>query len=319
MKGASKKREKGNTVEVRVPLDVPADVRDTYISHYRILTSNVGRIMLMAGDQKVEHLNDDFVGPGISSEDANPEHLFQIASTARIGAFATHLGLIARYGADYSDIPYLVKLNGKTNLVKTNQRDPLSRQWHTLEQLARFREQSGLKIVGVGYTIYPGGEFEHEMLTEASRLVFEAHQMGLVTVLWAYPRGQAVDEELDPHLIAGIAGVAASLGTDVVKVNYPQVKDGNSAEHFSEAVLAAGRTKVICAGGKGVRAEEFLTRLHEQIHISGAAGNATGRNIHQLPLDEAVRFCNAIYAVSVENKTVAEALAIFHQGSNERG
>ena len=319
MEEANKKKDEGNMLEVHVPLDVPAGVRDTYINNYRILTNNVGRVMLMAGDQKVEHLNDDFVGPGISSEDANPEHLFQIASAARIGAFATHLGLIARYGADYPDIPYLVKLNGKTNLVKTDQRDPVSRQWHTLEQLARFREQSGLKIVGIGYTIYPGSECEYEMLTEASRLVFEAHQIGLVTVLWAYPRGQAVAEELDPHLIAGIAGVAASLGTDVVKVNYPLVKDGNVAERFREAVLAAGRTKVICAGGKGVKAEEFLTRLHEQIHISGAAGNATGRNIHQLPLEEAVRFCNAIYAVSVENKTVAEALAIFHRGSNERG
>ena len=318
MKETNKKSDRGDMLEVHVPLDVPARQRDTYINNYRILTSNVGRVMLMAGDQKVEHLNDDFMGPGISPEDANPEHLFQIASKARIGAFATHLGLIARYGADYPDIPYLVKLNGKTNLVKKQQRDPVSRQWHSMEQLGRFREQSGLKIVGVGYTIYPGSEFESEMLTEASRLVFEAHQLGLVAVLWAYPRGQAVGDELDPHLIAGVAGVAASLGTDVVKVSYPH---GNYqvAEHLREAVLAAGRTKVICAGGKSVEAEEFLTRLYEQVHISGAAGNATGRNIHQLPLEEAVRFCNAIYAVSVENKTVAEALVIYQRGSNERG
>jgi len=303
-----------DALKVRVPLDVPASARDTFIGNYRVLTSNIGRVMLMAGDQKVEHLNDDFFGPGISPDDANPEHLFQIASKARIGAFATHLGLIARYGADYPDIPYLVKLNGKTNLVKTGQRDPVSRQWHTMEQLARFREQSGLKIVGVGYTIYPGSEFEREMLTEASRIIFEAHQMGLVTVLWAYPRGQAVSDEHDPHLIAGAAGVAASLGTDVVKVNYPATKEGDVAECFRETILAAGHTKVICAGGKGVKAEEFLTRLHDQIHISGAAGNATGRNIHQLPLEEAVRFCNAIYAVSVENKSVKQALAVYHEG-----
>lgn len=116
-----------DALKVRVPLDVPASARDTFIGNYRVLTSNIGRVMLMAGDQKVEHLNDDFFGPGISPDDANPEHLFQIASKARIGAFATHLGLIARYGADYPDIPYLVKLNGKTNLVKTDQRDPVSR------------------------------------------------------------------------------------------------------------------------------------------------------------------------------------------------
>lgn len=183
-----------------------------------------------------------------------------------------------------------------------------------MEQLDRFREQSGLKIVGVGYTIYPGSEFEHGMLREATRIIFEAHQMGLVTILWVYPRGRAVSNELDPHLIAGVIGMAACLGTDFVKVNYPVAKEGNMAEGFKEAILAAGRTKVICAGGKGAKAEEFLARLHDQIHISGAAGNATGRNIHQLPLEEAVRFCNAIYAIFVENKSVEEALTLYREG-----
>ena len=44
--------------------------------------------------------------------------------------------------------------------------------------------------------------------------------------------------------------------------------------------------------------------------MSGAAGNATGRNIHQRTLDEAMCFCNAIYAVAVENAGVGEALHI---------
>ncbi len=151
------------------------------------------------------------------------------------------------------------------------------------------------------------------MLTEAARLVFAAHQLGLVTILWTYPRGKAVKNELDPHLIAGVTGLASSLGTDFVKVNYPHGEGGRSAERFKEAVISAGRTKVICAGGKGTRAETFLAQLHDQIHVSGAAGNATGRNIHQLPLEEAVRFCNAIYAVSVENRSVDEALAAYHR------
>ena len=56
--------------------------------------------------------------------------------------------------------------------------------------------------------------------------------------------------------------------------------------------------------------EDFLGQLHEQIHVSGAAGNATGRNIYQRPLDEAIRFCNAIYAVTVENAGGDEALHI---------
>ena len=55
-----------------------------------------------------------------------------------------------------------------------------------------------------------------------------------------------------------------------------------------------------------------MQRLYDQIHISGAAGNATGRNIHQKSYEEAVRMCNAIYAITVENKTVDEALKIYY-------
>jgi fructose-bisphosphate aldolase/6-deoxy-5-ketofructose 1-phosphate synthase len=300
-------------MDILVPLDVPIGERETYVNNYRMLTHDSNRLMLMAGDQKVEHLNNDFVGHGAASDDADAEHLFRIASQARIGAFATQLGLIARYGMDYRDIPYVVKLNSKTHLIQTTQRDPVSRQWHGMDQLARFRRESGLKILGIGYTIYPGSEFEHEMFGEAARIIFEAHQLGLVTIIWAYPRGKAVADEQDFHLIAGAAGLAACLGSDFVKVNYPAETQGRVAERFKEAVQAAGRTKVICAGGKETPVEDFLTRLHEQIHVSGAAGNATGRNIHQRPLDEAIRFCNAIYAVTVENAGVDQALHIYER------
>jgi len=36
------------------------------------------------------------------------------------------------------------------------------------------------------------------------------------------PGGKAVADEKDPHLIAGATGVAACLGSDFVKVNYPK-------------------------------------------------------------------------------------------------
>jgi fructose-bisphosphate aldolase/6-deoxy-5-ketofructose 1-phosphate synthase len=300
-----------NTDHVVIPLDVPEGMREAYRANDLKMTRETGNLMLMAGDQKIEHLNDDFYGPGIAPEDADPEHLFRIASQARIGVFAAQLGLIARYGMDFPDVPYLVKLNSKTHLVKTAQRDPLSRQLQTMEQVARFRESSGLEILGVGYTIYPGSEFEAKMLTEASRLIFEAHQQGLLAVLWVYPRGQAVADETDAHLIAGVAGLAACLGADFVKVNPPQGDDDASAAALKEAVQAAGRTRVICAGGKETSPQEFLSRLYKQIHVAGASGNATGRNIHQRSLDEAIRFCNAISAITLDNASVAEALKVY--------
>ncbi len=298
---------------VSVPLDVPKDQQKTYTSNFKTITHDTGRLMLFAGDQKIEHLNADFYGEGIHEDDNEPEHLFRIAAKAKIGCFATQLGLIARYGADYPDVPYLVKLNSKTNLVGTSQQEPSSGLLTTIEQVVRFRKTSGLKIVGIGYTIYLGSEAEAEMLTAAANAVFEAHQNGLVTVLWIYPRGKAVRDEKDPHLIAGAAGVAACLGSDFVKVNPPKKEGASSVELMKEATMAAGRTRVVCAGGSSVDGEVFLNQLWEQIHIGGCAGNATGRNIHQKSLDEAVRMCNAIYAITVQDASVDEAVKIYEK------
>jgi fructose-bisphosphate aldolase/6-deoxy-5-ketofructose 1-phosphate synthase len=283
-------------------------MRETYTNTYLAGTRKSGRLMLFAGDQKVEHLNDDFYGEGIHPDDGDPEHLFRIASQGKIGVFATQLGLIARYGMDYPEVRYLVKLNSKTHLVKTAQLDPLSQQWFDVEQVVAFQKSSSLNIVGVGYTIYLGSEYEATMLQLAAQIVYQAHQHGLITVLWIYPRGKAVKDERDPHLIAGATGVAASLGTDFVKVNYPKKEGHASKEIFKEAVRAAGRTKVVCAGGSSVDEKTFLQTLHDQINVSGASGNATGRNIHQKSLDEAIRMCNAIYAITIEGASLEEAL-----------
>ena len=101
--------------DVRVPMDVPADVRETYISNYLAATRSTGRLMLFACDQKVEHLNADFYGEGIDPADNNPEHFFRIASQGCCGVLAGQRGLIAHYAASYPQLNYLVKMNSKTN------------------------------------------------------------------------------------------------------------------------------------------------------------------------------------------------------------
>ncbi len=98
------------------------------------------------------------------------------------------------------------------------------------------------------------------MLVQAAQIIYDAHQHGMLSVLWIYPRGAAVKDEKDPHLIAGATGVGACLGTDFVKVNYPKKEGAKSAEIFKEAVKAAGRTKVVCAGGTSDEAEAFLKK-----------------------------------------------------------
>jgi fructose-bisphosphate aldolase/6-deoxy-5-ketofructose 1-phosphate synthase len=294
-----------------VPFSVPQEHRVIYSENFELATQGSGNLMLFAGDQKVEHLNDDFFGDGIASEDRDPVHMFEIASKAAIGVFATQFGLIARYGADFPKIPYIVKLNSKTHLVKTSQRDPISNSWYGVQDILDLKENSGLQILGVGYTVYLGSKYESEMLREAACLIKGAQENGLLSVIWMYPRGKAVINEKDSHLIAGAAGVAACLGADFVKVNAPKGEGMTSAEALREAVAAAGRTRLICAGGGSTDPNKFLSDLYDQIHIAGASGNATGRNIHQKGLDEAIRFCNAISAITIEGKSVEEAVSIF--------
>ncbi|MDP2300163.1 MAG: aldolase [Coriobacteriia bacterium] len=308
---------------VRVPVDVPAEARETYIDNYMAATRGTGRLMLFACDQKIEHLNDDFYGEGISIEDAEPEHLFRIGSQGVCGVLAGQRGLVAQYAADYPDINYLVKMNSKTHLVKTSakdpakhQDDPYSPQLYDIQTVLDLRE-GGVNVVGVGYTIYLGSEYESQMMMEAGQLIADAHSVGLIVVLWIYPRGRAVLDEKDPHLIAGAAGAAVCLGSDFVKVNPPKGTDEkSSAELLKEASMAAGRTGLVCAGGSTVDARTFLTQLWEQIHVGGASGNATGRNIHQRSLDEAVRLTKAISAITLADYSADDALAVF-EGEKE--
>ena len=108
---------------IRVPLDVPPAMRDEYLDNFILMTKGTGHLMLFAGDQKVEHMNSDFVGENelgtIPEDDADPEHMFRIASGSTIGVYAPPMGLVSMYGADYPDVPYLLTLNSKTTLVQT--------------------------------------------------------------------------------------------------------------------------------------------------------------------------------------------------------
>ncbi|QCI28250.1 aldolase [Caminibacter pacificus] len=297
-------------LEKYIPADVPVDKRKEFLATLEEVTNGSGRLMLFAGDQKVEHLNNDFYGKDIPLEDNDPEHLFKIASKAKIGVFATQFGLISRYGVDYPNIPYLVKLNSKTNLIPYSAKDPYSEQWLSVEDVIEFKNYSGLNIKGVGYTVYLGSEHEHSMLKEAANIVHKAHKAGMLAVLWMYPKGNFVKDEHDPHLIAGAAGVAVCLGADFAKVKVPYKNGKFDPTLLKEATTAAGRCGVLCEGGKKIDEAEFLRELYEQIHIGKTRGNGTGRNIHQRPLNEAIKMANAIYAITSENKNLEEALEI---------
>lgn len=97
-----------------------------------------------------------------------------------------------------------------------------------------------------------------------------------------------------------------------VPLDVPKTERETYLKNYMEITRESGKL-MLFAGDQKVEHlnDDFLKKLHDQIHISGAMGSATGRNIHQKPLDEAIRMCNAIYAVTIEDATVDEALKIY--------
>ncbi len=328
--------KKGYTMHV--PADVPAEKKELFTENLKAITRNKDHLFLFAADQKIEHLNEDFHGKGIHPDAAGPQHLFRIAQQGNIGAFATQFGLIERYGMQYPDIDYIVKLNSKTNIIKqrphslfwgtlTNianilyNRDPISSKLWSVDDVAALKQTSGLSIRGVGYTIYLGSKYENKMLAEAAQVVHNAHKKGLVAILWIYPRGMHVSSasgfELlgeaagvanaldEAELLAGATGVANALGADVVKVRAPA-----KAEQLEIAKQAAGNTMVVTSGGKQVDKAELLKRIYEQIHNGHINGAAIGRNIFQHSLQDAIKLTQAVSAIVYDNATVEQAKAL---------
>ncbi len=294
-----------------IPADVPEKKHDTFVKNYTAITRNTNRLFLFSCDHKIEHLNNDFYGEGISSQALHPEHMFRIASQGNVGAMATHLGLLTRYAHHYPTVHYIAKLNATTNLVPSEQADPHSTLLWTIDDVMDFKNNNKASIAGVGITIYLGSEHEAQQLQQAAQVISKAHNEGLVTIIWMYPRGKAIYDEHNPNLIAGATGVALSLGADFVKIKIPAPTEIlTRAQSLKIACASAGNTKVVCSGGQTRNEEEFLQELYEQIHVGDAAGTATGRNIFQRPLAQGIALTNAIAAIVYDNVDLKTGIAL---------
>lgn len=296
-----------------IPGDVPLQSKETYKKNWEVFTKGTGRVLLFAGDQKIEHLNEDFYDQDdedlIADEDASPQHLFHIAAHSPVSALAVQIGLASQYGNDFPTVPLLIKLNSKSPLVKTEQRDPVSLAFTTVDDVIDLK-RNGLNVVGVGYTLFLGSEYEAEMLKEAAKIINDAHRYGLLAVLWVYPRGKAVQNERSIEIISGATGVAASLGADFVKVNCPEGEIEESATELRQATLAAGKTGVIISGGSNTSAANYIYKTILQLKLGKTSGIAVGRNIHQRPHEDAVNLCRGLAALIFDNADENTALGI---------
>jgi class I fructose-bisphosphate aldolase len=233
----------------------------------KILTK--GKAMYLAYDQGMEHGAADF-----NDRNVNPLFILDIAKRGKYNAVIFQKGIAEKYNKEIkkSKVPLIVKLNGKTNLLRG---EPISRQLCTVQEAVK------LGAVGVGYTIYIGSQYESVMLQEFSRIRRSARAKGIPVIAWIYPRGKSVKKKSKKELMAYAARVGLEIGADIVKLNYH-----GSVKDLRWAVSLAGKTKIVVAGGVKKGEKEFLKDVKD-VMKSGAIGLAVGRNVwqHERPLE----------------------------------
>lgn len=243
-----------------------------------------GKSMLLAYDQGFEH------GPSTDFNEKNvdPSYVIEIAKKGQFNGIILHKGIAEKYYD--GSIPLILKLNGKTNLTKS---EPISRQVCSVEHAL------SLGASAVGYTIYIGSAFEHEMLAEFGKIQEEAHAKGIAAIAWVYPRGSAIQNDTTKEIVSYAARVALELGADAVKIKYT----GDPAS-FSWAIKSAGKVRVFMSGGPKAPTEEAFLQQVRGAMDAGATGLAVGRNVWQH--EEPLKMASMLREIIFRNRKVEE-------------
>lgn len=291
-----------NDSEYHVPADVPTAMRETFVENYLIATHSTGRMVLLEADHTACHGRRPSAAGGMPG----PEQIFRIANQAMIGVLAVPFGMLCHYGIDYHEVPYLVMLNLGRPDGPSEGDVSYSPHLVDVEQVAALHKQTGLHVLGVGATVVLGGDREAQMVRDASQMVAKAHQHGLITLLWMSGSGR--QGQANP-LLQG-AGLVSALGSDFAVVDCPQAGDDAATAVFREAVIAAGRCRLICSGGVFGGGEDYLLQLHGRVHDAGAVGAVIPADVGASPVAQGVRRCNAVSAVALFGKDAVTATAI---------
>jgi len=221
------------------------------------------RALLLAYDHGMEHGTADFDNVSI-----DPARILKIADSSFFTGFICQKGIAEKYyDKAKNKVPLILKLNGKTNLLKNEPYSP---------QVCSIDEALDLGASAVGYTVYVGSRNEAKMIAEFAKIEEEAEKKGLPVVGWMYPRGKAVEgREHSKEVLSYAARIGLELGAEMIKIPYT-----GDLKSFSWVVKAAGKTKVVVVGGSKTSEEAFF-QMVKDILAAGACGLAVGRNIWQ--------------------------------------
>ena len=224
------------------------------------LTTN-GNSLFLAYDQGLELSPSEF-----NLKTVNPEYALDIALEGHYDGIILEHGVAEKYyhGA-YREIPLIIKLNGKSSLSHIS---PYATQLCSVHRAVKL----GAKAVG--YVIYDGSDHEHKMFEQFSKVVEEAHELGIPVIAWMHPKGKSINE-VSTDTIAYSARIGLELGADMINVKYNEDFEG-----FKWVVKTAGRTKVVVVSPHLNDDLDFLKSI-ENIMKTGASGIIVGRSVWQ--------------------------------------
>jgi len=282
--------------------------------------AGTGYVSFLPVDQGVEHSGGASFAPNPAFFD--PSTICELAIEAGCNGVASSYGVLASVARKYAHkIPFIVKINHNELLSHPNIFD------QTL--FATVDQAFDMGAAAVGATIYYGAPESRRQIEEISAAFQHAHELGMVTVLWAYLRNNAFKVDgTDYHASADLSGqanhLAATIGADIIKqkqaVNnggypavgfgktHPKVYDELTTENpidltrYQVANCYMGRVGMINSGGAS--GENDLAQAVRTAVINkraGGMGMISGRKAFQKPIKEGIALLQAIQDVYLSN------------------
>ncbi len=257
-----------------------------------------GTAMFLPYDQGLEHgPRDFFTNPAA----ADPAYIVRLAREGSFNGVAIQIGLAEKFFWDFAgEVPLVLKLNGKTEIP--SDAEALSPLNASVEDAVRLGADA------VGYTLYVGSPAQPADFEQLRRVRDDAVRHGMPLIVWAYPRGAAIEDKggkTSFYAVDYAARTAAELGADVVKVNFPKPdqRDGVHRDYaeleyspqqaMNAVVRSAARSMVLCSGGSKAGDEAMLEKARMSLE-AGATGLIFGRNVWQRPHEESLRFVDRL-------------------------
>ncbi len=263
-----------------------------------------GRLIIYPVDQGFEHGPDRSFG--INPEAYDPHYHVQFAIDAGMSAFAAPLGMIESGVSTFANkIPFILKCNSSNSLTSIKDQ----------AVTGNIRDALRLNCIGVGFTIYPGSEYNYKLIEQACNLFREAKEAGLITVLWSYARGSMSKKgETAINIISYAAHMACLCGAHIIKVKLPTsyLEDDPTKDAFIKNNIEIdtaldrvkvikrscfnGRRIVVFSGGEAKNDDELLSEV-KAIKQGGGNGSIVGRNCFQRTKKEALILLDKMFSI----------------------